>query len=632
MCGIVGTVVKNAALQPNLLDKALEVMYWRGPDDKGTMCLAAECGANAVFGHRRLSILDISSAGHQPMTSPDGQLTIVYNGEIYNFLEIRKELEQYGYVFHTRCDTEVILIAYKHWGEDFITRCNGMFAIALWDNKEQKIVLYRDRIGIKPLYLGMQRNKFYFASVLSAVAAIDGFEREVDHNALLAYIFAGYVPSPYAMFAGMQKLLPGHKAVFDLKKWKLEIKPYWLLANSIDVDEDKIPQREISDYIDELEALLTDAVRLRLISDVPLGAFLSGGIDSPTMVALMKQVHRGKTSTFSIGFDVDKYDESKFARQIAQHIGTEHHEQILSADDMKPVMKEVPVFYDEPFSDSSCLPTMLLCRMARKYVTVAISGDGGDESFYGAYRHYHLSYHWKWNKYIPYTLRKFLGNGLSYMPQNYLRRLGESLQFRTFGQYYQYILSMWQPGEYPNLIKGDVSEALKNFALFTMAEHLEKVRRSVFHTASALDFQNLLPDDYLVKVDRASMSCALEVRVPLLDYRVVEFAQRTPTNVIFHNREHKFLLKSILRKYVPQELWQRPKKGFEVPLSEWFRTDLYQFLRENLLDNGGLPFDIFSRDVIERIIADHKSGHKNRYRLLWSLLSLSMWYRHYIQR
>lgn len=632
MCGIAGVVLPGyESVNPDFLDAAVDSMYHRGPDDRG-VCRLTDAGSGAVglFGQRRLSILDLSHAGHQPMHSPDGKLTIVYNGEVYNYTDIRRDLEALGHQFRSHCDTEVILAAYQQWGEDFIHRCNGMFAIAIWDGERARIVLYRDRIGFKPLYLGIQGKRFCFASVLSALIRIPGFCRKVDHNALLAYIWAGYVPGPYSMFEGIEKLPPGHKAVYDIRRHSLRIERYWDIAEIAAVPDDPTPASTDEQYIEELDALLRDAVRIQLMSDVPLGAFLSGGVDSSLVVALMKQVSSDTVRTFSIGFSVEEFNEAPAARAIAQYLDTEHNEQIVTADDAKAMITEVPKYYDEPFSDSSCLPTMLLSQMTRQHVAVALSGDGGDEVFLGSYRHYRLAPQWRKTAWMPAPLRSVVGGLLNVVPHRYVKRIAQAVQCRNMGEYYKLITSIWQGAEFPNLVRGDVAATLARTPHARAAQQLETVGRNDVRTVATLDFYGIMPDDFLVKVDRATMIWALEARAPMLDHRVVEFSRRLPDSVLFRYGQNKRLERALLAKYLPRSLWERPKKGFAVPLAKWFREDLYDTLRESLLDAGGLPFDVFDRPTVEQIIAQHRDGRVDRYRLLWSLMSLSMWYRTYL--
>jgi asparagine synthase (glutamine-hydrolysing) len=631
MCGIVGVVFQNKPVSfHGVLDSAVDSMFQRGPDDRG-ICdiLDSSTGTCALFGHRRLSILDVSDAGHQPMSIDNGQITIVYNGEIYNYREIRKELESFGHNFQSNCDTEVILVAYKFWGPDFINRCNGMFAMAIWDSNSKKVWFYRDRVGVKPLYLGFQSDRFYFGSVLSAITKIRGFKKNLDCDAIFAYTWIGYVPGPYSMFDGIEKLLPGHMAVLDLEKWKLEIKPYWQISE-IDIKESQNKLcKNADDYTNELESLLQDSVKKCLISDVPLGAFLSGGVDSSVVVSLMHKIQPGSIETFSIGFDVEAYNEAPTAKAVAGYLGTKHHERILSSEDIKQAALTMVSVYDEPFSDSSCLATMLLSQMTRENVTVALSGDGGDELFLGDYYHYRLAEHWKYISRIPRILRYYIGKGISVIPHRQANKISETLLCRNFGDYHYSTQRIWRILQYPSLIPGDIDRVMSKLPIFEASKKLEKCRLSPVHMTSTLDFYSLLPDDFLVKVDRASMAYSLEVRVPLLDHRVVELSRRMINDIPTAYCAHKYLLKKILCRYVPREIWDHPKQGFDVPLSLWFRGDLYGFLRENLLGSRGLP-DMFDKNTVLKILEDHKSGRRNNYRMLWSMISLAMWNREYM--
>jgi asparagine synthase (glutamine-hydrolysing) len=632
MCGIVGLVDKSQSrLDPSVLDAAINSMFQRGPDDGGLCRLEDQgLGVQGIVGHRRLSILDISEAGHQPMSFCNEQLTVVYNGEIYNYREIRSELMGFGYQFKSHCDTEVILAAYDKWGEEFIHRCNGMFAIAIWDGVQKKLLLYRDRIGIKPLYYGFQDGTFYFGSVLSAIAHIEGFQKKICNDAILAYTWLGYVPGPYSMFEGIEKLQPGHLAELDFRTWTLKARPYWQLAEFALTNENELPARKMEDYIDELEALLADAVRMRLISDVPLGGFLSGGIDSSVVVAMMQAHHSGTTQTFSIGFDVEEFNEAPAAKAIARHLGTEHHERILSSEDIKQVFTQIPEVFDEPFSDSSCLPTMLLSQMARDTVTVALSGDGGDELFFGDYHHYMRAKHWGYVSWIPKNIRKMLSHLLVNVPHRYCQRVSEALKCDHFGDYHCLIQAILQLKRYPIFRQSDLNRIMRFLPVNIVALRMEHLQRPYRQKATTLDFYSLLLDDFLVKVDRASMAHSLEVRVPLLDHRIVEFSRKVPFEILFYKKRHKHLLREVLGKYVPPRLWDRPKKGFSVPLAKWFRTDLYEYLRENLLDGGGVVFDLYDQQIIEKMLSDHLSKRCDNHRILWGLLSLVLWGRKHI--
>jgi asparagine synthase (glutamine-hydrolysing) len=623
MCGIAGVIQKGGpALHTGVLDRSLQRMLRRGPDDGGICQLSNDAaGVNAVLGHRRLSILDLSPLGHQPMSSADGNLTVAFNGEIYNYREIRGELQAAGYQFKSNCDTEVILAAYDKWGTSFIDRCNGMFAIALWDQRGGKVLLYRDRIGIKPLFYGFQDNRFYFGSVLSAISETEGFRKEIDHDALLAYLWLGHVPAPFSMFRGIGKLLPGHMAELDLAKWRVTTGPYWRLTPFLS-ERSQMTGRSESELVDGLDTLLRDAVKLQLVSDVPLGAFLSGGIDSSTVVAMMKQVHNGDVRTFSIGFNVESYNEAPQAKAISRHLDTAHEELILSAEDVRKVISEIPDAYDEPFSDSSCLPTMLLSRMTRNYVTVALSGDGGDELFWGDYHHYRVAEHWKLGRFVPAVMRPSMARMMSLLPGRYAKRIIEALECHNFGEYHCLVRAVWQRYLYRDLIDGEFSQVLDRLPVISAANETA-ADMPVAKSATTLDFYSNLPDCFLVKVDRASMASSLEVRVPLLDHRVVEFSRQVP-DAFYCRQGHKHMLKKVLERYVPRQLWERPKKGFGVPLAQWFRGDLRQFLHDSLFVHRDVPF--INHMAVQRMFDDHQSGRLDNARMLWSLLSLAMWY------
>lgn len=627
MCGFVGIIEKNdkPIIDSSYIKESLLDMHNRGPDDSGCIELIDfQNSVKGILGHRRLSILDLSQAGHQPMFILDNKITVVYNGEIYNFIEIKKELQELGYTFKSNCDTEVILWAYKHFGEAFITKCNGMFSIALWDGLNQKLVLYRDRVGKKPLYYGFQNKRFYCASVLSAIAKIPCFEKEINGKALQLYTWLGYVPCPYSMFEGIKKLEPGHKAVLDFNQWDIKISKYWDIA---DYTPDYTKKVNEEAYYEELECLLTDAVKKRLISDVPLGAFLSGGIDSSLVVALMRKIHNGNIKTFSIGFDVDKYNEAPYAKEIAEHLETEHYELILGYNDIKNIMFKTAEAFDEPFADSSCLSTMLLSKMTREHVTVSLSGDGGDELFYGDYHHYRRSESWRKITLIPYILRKIIAKKIKYKNSIRYSKINDIILSKTFVDFQYNLQAIWNISKYPNLMESDFEFAKNVLLAYNLYEKLPS-NLSARYLSASLDFCSLLPDDFLVKVDRSTMFSSLEARVPLLDYKVVEFAKKTPFDILFKNNINKYALKTILTKYVPDNLWNRPKKGFEVPLAVWFRSDLYDFVYENILYAPELK-DYYDINSIKKIIVDHKNEKNNNYRLIWALLNFSLWHKNY---
>ena len=632
MCGIIGIASKSSRPEEkSCLERAVDSMAMRGPDDKGICSLYDHSSKTAgLWGHRRLSILDISSAGHQPMSIDDGKITIVHNGEIYNYRQLRQELQQLGCSFHSNCDTEVLLYAYKHWGKNFVKKCNGMFAFSIWDQHKKQIILYRDRIGIKPLYYGLQNGKFYFSSVLSALTEIDGFQKELDNEAIYSYVWIGYVPNPYSMFKGIKKLAPGSIAVLDMETWGLNIESYWDVTEKY-INNINAENHKIDDCVNRLDNLLTESVETRLISDVPLGAFLSGGIDSSAIVAIMQKVHNEKVKTFSIGFDVEGFNEANHARTMADYLGTDHTEKILTAEDARSIIEEIPEIHDEPFSDSSCFASILLSRMTRKHVTVALSGDGGDELFLGDYYHYRLARYWNCISKIPYYLRCPIGHVAGLMQNKYTSRISESLKMADFGQYHYSTQRVWKSTLYPNLINGNADAVMEKLPVFKHASTLMKYKADARVATSILDFYSLLPDDFLVKVDRASMSCGLEVRVPMLDHKVVEFAKSLPLEIVLHQNNPKFLIKKLLSKYVPAEIWDRPKQGFDVPLAIWFRNDLYEFLYDNLLNTAYLSENLFDKKCVARILNDHKIGKRNNYRILWDLLSLVLWIKKYMK-
>jgi asparagine synthase (glutamine-hydrolysing) len=590
----------------------------RGPDDEG---LWVDSATGVGLGHRRLSILDLSPEGHQPMVSPDQRYTIVFNGEIYNFLDIRAELEQASFRFRGGSDTEVMLAAFSAWGvEDSVRRFNGMFAFALWDRQERTLWLSRDRLGKKPLYYGWAGRRFLFGSELKALRAHPEFHGEIDRGALALYMRLSYIPSPYSIYRDVAKLPPGTLLAIRSDDCGSNAKPvpYWCAQEAVEEGVSDQFRGSYQDAQEELDGLLRDAVRIRMIADVPLGAFLSGGLDSSLVVALMQMESRVPVRTFSIGFPEITHDESGHARAVAQHLKSDHTELYATPEEARAVIPRLPEIYDEPFADPSQIPTYLVAALTRSQVTVGLSGDGGDELFggYGAY----FSNHRFYEKYghLPKNLRTGLSTGLRAFPSARARRLGQNLNFSSDEQIHHSLISHWaEPG---NLIPGAIEPPTAFDDTSRHIDTLNFIERMMY-----LDAVTYLPDDILVKVDRASMAVSLEARCPLLDYRVFEFAWRLPFEMKVEKTRGKRILRDLLYRRVPRELVDRPKQGFDVPLSDWLRGPLRAWAEELLSEERLRQEGWLRPEPVRRAWQRHLAGTEDNRDRLWTILMFQAW-------
>jgi asparagine synthase (glutamine-hydrolysing) len=643
MCGLAGFVDAGGVVQRLELEaiarRMADALRHRGPDDHGVW---SDPEARVAFGHRRLSILDLSPAGHQPMFSPSGRYVIVYNGEIYNCEELRCELRARRDVhFCGYSDTEVMLAAFEHWGvEPALERMNGMFAFALWDREERSLLLARDRYGEKPLYYGFAGETFLFASELKALRAHPVFRPEVDRDALACYLRFNCIPAPYSVYKGIRKLLPA--SVLYYRDGKVTTKTYWTLRSSVEralADPFKGSSEEAEQ---ELDGLLRDAVRLRMHADVPLGAFLSGGIDSSIIVALMQAQSPRPVRTFSIGFQEKGYDESAGARMVAKHLGTDHTELCVTSSEAIGLIGRLPKVYDEPFADSSQIPTLLVSQLARRYVTVSLSGDGGDEVFGGYNRYTWGGRVWNQLKATPRPLRliaaaamKAFGPGTWDGAFTHMRPfLPKSLRLRMPG-YKMHKLASLLPSDSPmEMYVGMashwpgperlVSGAAKLPPLHMVADQWLKFSEFELQ-AIYLDSITYLPNDILVKLDRATMAYSLEGRIPFLDPRVVEFAWRLPLRMKVRPSEGKWILRQVLYRYVPRELVERPKMGFGIPLDSWLRGPMREWA-EGLMEPRRLREEgFFDADEVHSKWSDYLAGRGAWQFLLWDILMFQLW-------
>jgi len=602
----------------------------RGPDGEGIWTCNTE---NLSFGHRRLSILDLSPEGAQPKSSRSGNYVITFNGEIYNYASLRSELTGRGIAFHGTSDTEVVLAGFDAWGvPGTISRISGMFAIAVWDERARTLTLVRDRVGEKPLYYKVGRDGLQFASELKAITGSPGFDRRLSGPALAGYFRLGYVPGPLSIYEGVMKLEPGTAIEFrrgasiDGKSMK-----YWHIPGRAEPASTNGGQVDVEEDLARFDSLLTAVVREQMVSDVPLGAFLSGGVDSSLVVAKMQSLSNRPVKTFSIGFEDKRFNEAGFAADVARHLGTDHHSLIVSHDDVLSVIPGLASIFDEPFCDSSAIPTLLVSRMAREKVTVALTGDGGDETFLG-YTRYHrgLKIHSMMNA-LPAGLMSRAGgllqefSGVVAMCTGARRarilKVASAMQDPTFSGVFSELVSLWpeqmSPGR--DLDRGGDSWFSMPREIFRLGD------AEALGAFQYIDMAHYLPDDILVKVDRISMSVSLETRAPLLDHRLVEFAASLPMALKFSGVETKIILKKILARHVPVELTDRPKMGFGVPLADWLRGSLLGWADDLLADRPRILPGSIDWEIVKRLWQDHKSGRQNHEFLMWNALVLADW-------
>lgn len=633
MCGIagyLGRTAPNGDLRADL-EGALKAIHYRGPDDWGVWAEDAGVG----FGHKRLSILDLSPHGHQPMVSADGRLIMVFNGEVYNFADIRRDLEAKGHRFRGTGDSEVILAAFGEWGIEAVHRFVGMFAIALWDRREKRLLLLRDRLGVKPLYYGWDGKALIFGSEIKALRAFRHLPPELDRESLADYFQFGYINSPRSIYRNVFKLPPGHWLELGTTGEPV-VRRYWSVLDAV-----ANPLRATEEQLtEELEALMTDAFKLRMVSDVPVGVFLSGGIDSSLVAAILQKHSSSRVHTFTIGFNEAKYDESTHARRVAEYLGTQHTERMLETAEAKRILPMWGQLYDEPYADSSGIPTYLVSRVAGEEVKVVLSADGGDELFSGYNVYGGILSHIAKRERIPRPIRAVLASVLPHLPLEALDRLANNLplpnglrqgvrnkltwracRIRDYlaapsnGDFYEQAFSFWRPGDLRRLTGGyrrlrETADAYPG----TMAEQM-----------CLWDLHNYLPGDILTKVDRATMAVSIEGREPLLDHRLVEFAFRLPLNMRRGELGTKHLMRRILYKHVPREMIDRPKMGFGIPLREWLRSDLGHLVNDYLDPAEITRQGILDPGIVARTVHAFKRGDEYSVNKVWTLLAFQMW-------
>ena len=649
MCGLAGYLGATSGDRREVLARMAASIAHRGPDGSGFW---RDDESGIGFAHNRLAIVDLSPAGAQPMTSPSGRWVIAYNGEIYNHMALRRELEVDGFVpgWRGHSDTETLLAAIDRWGvAGALGRAIGMFAFALWDKSERRLVLARDRLGEKPLYYGWQRSNgceaFLFGSELKALRRHPAFAAEVDRQALTALVRLNYVPAPLSIYAGIAKLPPGHILTLAQGEREPVLEAYWSGAEAAERGAADPLDLSPEDAVDALEDLLSDAVGQQMMADVPLGAFLSGGVDSSTIVALMQAQSSRPVRTFSIGFEEASYNEAHQAKAVAEHLGTDHSELYVSPADAMAVIPRLGRIYDEPFADSSQVPTFLVSELARRDVTVSLSGDAGDELFGGYNRHRMVAGPWKRLSRIPRPLRSAAAKGMRAVSPERWNRIAAALDpvlprsakmrvpgekihkgagvlaSRSVDELYLGLVSFWR--DPASVVRGGSEAPGALSGLAPRLAGLNDVERMM-----ALDMLTYLPDDILAKVDRAAMAVSLETRVPFLDHRVVEFAWRLPIDLKIRGGETKWLLRRLLDRHVPRALIDRPKMGFGIPIDSWLRGPLRDWAEALLAPDRLAAEGYFEPGPIREAWTAHQRGALNMQHHLWSVLMFQTWLEH----
>ena len=642
MCGIVGFINTNQIDLESICYNMVSTLHHRGPD-YSDVWINKDHGI--ALGHTRLSILDLSPAGHQPMISSCGRYVLIFNGEIYNHLQLRKDVGLSGYSasWKGHSDTETLLAAFSTWGvKKALQEIVGMFALALWDMKQKKLILARDRIGEKPVYYGWQNNAFLFSSELKALKAHPEFQNTINRDSLCLLLRHNTISSPYSIYQGIFKLPPGSILTLNLGNKEIKVETYWSMKEVVQSALHNPFKGTEQQALLELESTLSKSISGQMMSDVPLGAFLSGGIDSSTIVALMQAQSSKQIKTFSIGFNEKEYDEAKHAKDVAQYLGTEHTELYVTSSEALDVIPQLPVMFDEPFSDSSQIPTYLVSKLAKQSVSVSLSGDGGDELFGGYNRHVWVKSIWEKTRHLPLFSRRLIFYAITSLsptawnqffqicsavfpsryrasqPGDKMYKLANVIAAKNPDAMYRNLVSHWNKPDSIVLGSEEPETLLSDASI--LPNLLDVEQRMMF-----LDTVTYLPDDILTKVDRAAMAVSLETRVPMLDHRVVEFAWRLPLNMKIKNGQGKWILRQLLYKHVPKALVERPKMGFGVPIDSWLRGPLLDWA-ENLLDPSRLRQEgFFNAEAVRRKWDEHISGKHDWQHHLWDVLMFQAW-------
>ena len=625
MCGITGIYYRNGnSVDSNILKRMTAELAHRGPDEEGFYHKGS-----IGFGHRRLSIIDLST-GQQPLSNEDGNVWICFNGEIYNYQSLKKRLEEKGHVFRTNSDTETIVHAYEEWGTDAVKKFRGMFAFALWDGIKEQLVLARDRVGKKPLYYFMDDNRFVFASEIKAILKHPDIPRDLDLTAFSDYMSLLYIPSPKSIFKAVKKLPAGHTAI--IRKETVSIAQYW------DLSFQQHTFKNEDEIMEGLASKLEEATRIRMLSEVPLGAFLSGGVDSSAVVAMMAGASPEPVITNSISFSVSQYNESKYAQRVSKLFNTNHHEMEVTPDAIA-IIEKLSWHYDEPFADSSAVPTYYVSKMARENVTVSLSGDGGDENFAGYRRYYFDMRENAVRNFVPELMRSAVFGSLGrlypkgdYLPQIFRGKAFISNVARNPVDAYFFSISALYEDFKKDLFSPAVQKELKGYDsrdLFYQIyrdapadDHLSKIQY--------LDIKTYMCEDILTKVDRASMAVSLEVRCPILDHEFMEFAAGIPSNLKLKGMDGKHIFKKALKPYLPDDILYRKKMGFGVPILEWLRNEIKDYAQNLILESPSTTL-YFNRKYLEKIWSEHQRGLRNWSSLLWTIMMFNLWHRKYME-
>ena len=628
MCGICGkySFIKQTPVDKDLLHKMCDVMIYRGPDDEGYYL-----NGNIGLGMRRLSIIDLET-GNQPIHNESKDIWIVYNGETYNCLELRQELEKKGHKFYTRSDTEVIVHCYEEYGDECVSKLRGMFAFAIWDEQKQRLLLARDRLGIKPLFYTVTNGNLLFASEIKSILQDREVKREVNFKALHSFLSLNYIPHPDTIYQGIHKLPQGHILVCE--RGKIKIRQYW----DIKFIENKINKRE-EEYAEELREILKESIRLRLLSDVPLGVLLSGGVDSSTITALMSTLVAQPIKTFSIGFEEKSFNELEYARMVAKQYGTEHHELIVKPDAAEILFK-LAWHFDEPFADSSAIPTYLVSKLAREHVTVALSGEGGDEVFAG----YHT--------YTAYRAAQLYERIPSLLRKKIIRPIVHSLPVSTKKVSFDYKAKIFVDGDelsperrhywWKLIFSEEAKQQLysenvnagnefeDSYQIF--AQHYQSTNaKDLLNKLLYVDAKVLLANDILVKTDRSSMANSLEARVPILDHKVVEFAASIPPELKLKGFQTKYILKKAMVPLLPKKVLYRKKQGFSIPMTSWLKNELNEMVLDILSPYELKKAGYFNPDYVNHILTQHFDGVKDNCRPIWGLLAVMLWHKTFME-
>lgn len=620
MCGITGFVDFKNQSTKEILSQMSDDLIHRGPDDFGNEYFLTD-SYSLGFGFRRLSIIDLSLAGHQPMSDDTKNYWIVFNGEVYNFEEIRKELEFSGFKFFSQSDTEVILKAYIKWGKECVKKFIGMFAIAIFDRNRNELILIRDRVGVKPLFYYFNNDLLLFASELKSFHKHPGFKKELCKEGLASYLKNGYVSSPLTIFENTHKLNPGESLVLNLKSKKITKEKYWNVYDSYNKPKLKI---SFEDAVKETEILLKSAFQYRMIADVPIGVFLSGGYDSSCVAAILQSQNTNKIKTYTIGFHEKEYNEAEYSKEVAAYLGTEHHEYYCTEKEALDLVPELPLIYDEPFADPSGIPTTLVCKIARKHVTVALSADGGDEIFAGYPRHL--------KSLNMINNFRFLSNGIGKMISDLIPSDVSDLSSPDRkGKLKQILRSNSKTNSFIS-----INQTFTDLEIEKLTAQLIQLDKSsseesfissgdLLSDILAYEYSNYLADDIMQKVDRAGMYNSLEGREPFLDHRVIEFVSQLPSDYKMKDGKQKILLKEIVHRYLPKEIMERPKMGFGVPLEKWFNLELKELVMDVLSPEKIKEKGVFSEPILQKMINDYQAGKFIGFQRFYTIFVLQQW-------